>query len=190
MLGTSNKAKKAEYSRFFAKKGIILIDADSMDLSHNQIIERGDSYQANALLKAQQYYEFCHQAVVSEDSGLEVDVLDGFPGIHSHRWVKGNDYQRNQALLEKLIYATTRSARFITVICLYLSNTKSPKFFQGELYGEISTSPHGDQGFGYDTIFIPHGYSRTIAELGDETKNKISARVQAMTKLSKFLQKS
>ena len=187
VFGTTNKAKFGEYDRYFAASGISVLELQKLVPDVPDVLERGDTYASNALLKAQQYFHLTQLPTISEDSGIEVTALEGFPGINSHRWMSGTEHQRNQGLLQKLECCADRSAQFIDVICLYLGDTTRPRLFRGELSGEISTASHGDQGFGYDPIFIPRGYSRTIAELGYEVKNKISARSQAMQKLKDFL---
>jgi XTP/dITP diphosphohydrolase len=115
--------------------------------------------------------------------------LDGFPGVHSNRWLAGTTSERNQALLAKLSPTDSRNAQFRSVLCFYDPQTKHTHFFEGIIKGSLATAERGSrlEGFGYDPIFIPEGYAQTFAELGVAVKNQISHRRQALLKLNQFL---
>lgn len=153
------------------------------------VIEDGKTFKDNALLKARAYAKLTNLPTIADDSGLEVEVLNGFPSVNSNRWFKGNAQERNLALLEKLQNQANRQARFRTVICFFDPKTNLAKFFEGEIKGSIAFEPKGNkiEGFGYDPIFIPEGFTKSFSQLGVEFKNTISHRRQALFKLSQFV---
>ncbi|MBT4124245.1 MAG: RdgB/HAM1 family non-canonical purine NTP pyrophosphatase [Candidatus Pacebacteria bacterium] len=161
--------------------------------------ETGKTFAENAEIKARAFAKKTGKITVAEDSGLSVQALDGSPGVHSARWVKGSDSKRNTALLKKLDGYNNKRAKYVATICLYVpdidevSSIKGLKkdsvtFFSGEVHGFIAMEPKGDKGFGYDPIFIPNGYEKTFGELGDKVKQKISHRRDAFEKFVKFLE--
>jgi len=152
-----------------------------------KVAETGLTYQDNALLKAQAFGKASGIMAIADDSGLEVKALNNFPGVQSNRWSPGTDAQRNSALLKKLKNIQDRSARFVTLVCLFKPQDNSHYFFEGQVYGQIASLPAGMSGFGYDPIFIPDGYKKTFAQLGISEKNKLSHRWQALTKLKEYL---
>lgn len=152
-----------------------------------EVAETGLTYQENALLKAQSFAEKTNFLAIADDSGLEVKSLENFPGVKSKRWLLGTDAERNIKLLEKLKDISDRSARFISVVCLYNPQDNSHYFFEGYVSGKIALQPRGETGFGYDPIFIPEGYTETFAQLGVEEKNQLSHRKKALEKLKEFL---
>lgn len=151
------------------------------------ILETGNSLESNALLKAQ----FVHSKLLlncfADDTGLEVEALDGAPGIFSARYAGENkDSKKNiEKLLYELKYYTNRKAQFRTVIALIIKN--KPFYFEGIITGQIIKESRGSFGFGYDSVFIPDGYTRTFAELSDIIKNNISHRAIAVNKMLDFL---
>lgn len=151
--------------------------------------ENGQTFKENALLKARAYAELTNLPTIADDSGLEVEALNGFPSVNSNRWFTGNTHERNLALLKKIQNKKNRQARFCSVICFFDPKTQQTKFFDGEIKGKIALEPKGNkiEGFGYDPIFIPDGFSQSFAELGVEFKNTISHRRQALVKLSQFV---
>ena len=153
----------------------------------DEIPETADTLPGNALQKAQYVVDRYGFNCFADDTGLEIDALDGRPGVFSARYAgEGCSYQDNvdKALLE-LKGITNRRARFITVIALISEGQQY--FFEGKIEGEIITAPRGNAGFGYDPIFRPDGYDKTFAEMGDLEKNQISHRAIAMNKLLDFL---
>ncbi len=157
-----------------------------------EIIEDGDSFTANALIKARTLYSFTSRPVISDDSGLCVDYLNGEPGIYSARY-KGlsTDEDRYMYILNSLdgIAYNQRSARFVCVIA-FIDSEGAEFLFEGTCNGHIAESPSGDNGFGYDPVFVPEGYTASMAELSSEEKNSISHRGLALRKFRSFMTES
>jgi XTP/dITP diphosphohydrolase len=169
------------------------------------IPETGKTLEENALQKAQYVYDHYHIDCFADDTGLEVDALDGAPGVYSARYASmasdscqmSHDSEANMArLLKELGNNNNRKARFRTVIALIqkkdvcpcgCTSIKQIHKFEGIVEGEIIRERRGGEGFGYDPIFQPDGYDKTFAELGMEIKNRISHRARAVTKLCAFL---
>ena len=186
---------------------------------HEDIPETGTTLEENALMKAQYVYDHYHVSCFADDTGLEVDALDGAPGVYSARYASmaSNSSNSSQAsstnisipashdseanmtrLLKELGNNNNRKARFRTVIALILkkdvcpcgcTSIKEVHQFEGIVNGEIIRERRGGEGFGYDPIFQPDGYDQTFAELGMEIKNQISHRARATQKLAEFLKK-
>ena len=150
------------------------------------IPETADSFAGNASLKSHYVNDNYQLDCFADDSGLEVEALNNEPGIFSARYAGGRGDQANlQLVLQKLEGQPNRKARFRTVISL-LSNGKE-YFFEGVVNGTIREIPTGTEGFGYDPVFEPEGYTQTFAEMSMEQKNQISHRAIAMRKLIAFL---
>ena len=149
------------------------------------IPETADTLQGNALQKACYVKEHYGLDCFADDTGLEVEALNGEPGVYSARYAgPGHDSKANMAkLLLKMQEKTNRRAQFRTVIALLLGN--ETYFFEGIIKGTLLEKPRGTAGFGYDPIFVPEGYNETFAEMGDE-KNEISHRARAVEKLVQF----
>ena len=171
------------------------------------IPETGQTLEENALQKAQYIYDHYHMSVFADDTGLEVEALNGAPGIYSARYASmvdgssvSHDSEANMAcLLKELGENNNRKARFRTVIALILkkdicpcgcTSVKEIHQFEGIVEGEIIRERRGGEGFGYDPIFQPDGYDKTFAELGMDIKNHISHRARAVQKLAEFLLKT
>lgn len=152
-----------------------------------EIPETADTLQGNALQKAQYVFDHYHVNCFADDTGLEVEALDGRPGVYSARYAgEGCSYQDNVLkMLEEMRGVTNRKACFKTVIALILDGKKY--FFEGRVEGEIMTEQHGTDGFGYDPIFKPLGFRQTYAEMSLLSKNTISHRARAMQQLKEFL---
>ena len=153
-----------------------------------EIPETADTLQGNALQKAQYVFDHYHVNCFADDTGLEVEALDGRPGVYSARYAgEGCSYQDNVLkMLEEMRGVTNRKACFKTVIALILDGKKY--FFEGRVDGEIMTEQHGTDGFGYDPIFKPLGFRQTYAEMSLLSKNTISHRARAMQQLKEFLE--
>lgn len=151
------------------------------------IEETGSSLSENALIKARAVHSKLGTNVFSEDTGLEVMSLDMAPGVYTARYAgPEKDAQLNMAkLIEELSDGKSRTARFRTVVALIWEGEEH--LFAGLVNGRIAMEMSGSQGFGYDPVFIPYGYDRTFAEMGDLEKNTISHRYRAMMGLKKFL---
>ena len=162
---------------------------------HEDIPETGETLEENALQKAQYVYDHYHISCFADDTGLEVEALDGAPGVHSARYAEGTDHnsEANMAkLLRQLDGKDNRKARFRTVISLIQMEGDNPLCsreyqFEGEVTEHIAKEKHGTAGFGYDPLFIPDGYDKSFAELGEEIKNKISHRARAVARLAEHL---
>lgn len=153
------------------------------------ILEDGNTLEENALIKAKYVFKLLNIPTVSDDTGLFVDALNGEPGIYSARFA-GEDasYDDNcNLLLSKLknVSEENRTARFESVIC-YFINDDEYYFFKGVCQGKIIESKTGENGFGYDPLFVPDGISKTFAELSDMEKNQISHRAKALEKFKEF----
>lgn len=153
------------------------------------VIEDGTTLKENAFIKADKNFGILNMPVLSDDTGLFVDALNGEPGVYSARYAgKNATYSDNcQKLLSELnhIPSLDRTARFESVICLYI-NKKEFYFFNGICKGLILNEIRGKNGFGYDPLFVPEGYEQTFAELTDTVKNKISHRAVALQKFRDF----
>lgn len=153
-----------------------------------EIEETGSTIEANAILKAKAIYDSLLQDCFAEDTGLEVEALNNAPGVHTARYAgeQKNTEDNINLLLKNLTDSENRNTQFRTVICLILEGQQY--LFEGKLIGKIATTKKGEHGFGYDPIFIPNEYSSSLAELGEEIKNKISHRKKAISKMVDFLE--
>lgn len=163
------------------------------------IPETGNTLEENAMQKAQYVYDHYNLSCFADDTGLEVEALNGEPGVHSARYAEGTDHdsEANMAkLLRNLEGKDNRKARFRTVIALIqkqdvcpcgCTSIKKVNRFEGIVDGSIATEKHGTAGFGYDPIFVPKGYDKSFAELGESIKNGISHRARAVAKLAEYL---
>lgn len=163
------------------------------------IPETGNTLEENAMQKAQYVYDHYNLSCFADDTGLEVEALNGEPGVHSARYAEGTDHdsEANMAkLLRNLEGKDNRKARFRTVIALIqkqdvcpcgCTSIKKVNRFEGIVDGRIATEKHGSAGFGYDPIFVPEGYDKSFAELGESIKNGISHRARAVAKLAEYL---
>lgn len=150
--------------------------------------ETRDSLEGNAAQKAETLHQASGCDTLADDTGLQVNALDGAPGVFSARFAGpgATDADNVQWLLNRLEGVADRSAHFKTVICLILDGQR--QFFEGRLDGVILEKPRGQHGFGYDPVFLPNGTGQSLAEMTAEQKNQISHRAQAMHALSKYLQ--
>ena len=146
-----------------------------------EVIEDGKTYMENAAKKASVIAEWTGCLALADDAGLEVDALNGAPGIHSKRWAgeDATDAIRIAKLLEALEGTTDRRARFVAAIAVVHPDA-APKSVLGVCEGHITHAPKGEGGFGYDPVFVPDGYEQTFAELGETIKNQISHRAKAL----------
>lgn len=163
------------------------------------IPETANTLEENAMQKAQYVYDHYNLSCFADDTGLEVEALNGEPGVHSARYAEGTDHdsEANMAkLLRNLEGKDNRKARFRTVIALIqkqdvcpcgCTSIKKVNRFEGIVDGSIATEKHGSAGFGYDPIFVPEGYDKSFAELGESIKNGISHRARAVAKLAEYL---
>ena len=189
LVFATNNAHKLEEIRAILGDKVEILSLNDIDC-HADIPETADTLQGNAALKAQYIYENYGLDCFADDTGLEVEVLNGAPGIYSARYAggEGHDSEANmKKLLSEMQDKENRRARFRTVICLIEGGKEH--FFEGIVNGSIIRERKGGAGFGYDPIFMPDGYSETFAEMGNDEKNKISHRARAVQKLCEYLNK-
>jgi XTP/dITP diphosphohydrolase len=185
VFATHNPNKLAEIQRLVPDH-IELISLDDLDLNE-EIPETSDTIAGNAIQKVEYLKMRTDYPIFADDTGLLVNALDGEPGVHSARYAgEQRDNRANmQMVLNKLEGKEDRSARFVTVIALDINGTQT--IFEGVCEGSIIKHPEGDQGFGYDPIFLPDGYDRTFAQMSMEEKGKISHRAIAFKRLTAYL---
>ena len=186
VFATNNKHKLDEIRKILSDKfEIVSLHDIGCDVD---IPETGDTLEENALMKAEYVKQHYDLDCFADDTGLEVEALNGEPGVHSARYAEGTDHNSNanmDKLLRKLGNNNNRKARFRTVIALLFNG--ETHLFDGIVNGNIIFERHGTEGFGYDPIFVPDGYEQTFAQLGMEIKNQISHRARAVNKLAVFL---
>ena len=186
VLASGNRNKYREMKDELAPIGVELLFGGDFD--HPQEVEEtGDTYEANARLKAEAWAKATGLPAMSDDSGLEVESFDGAPGIHSARIVPGSDADRVTWLLSELKDKENRRARFVSCIVTVFPRGIEPVICERNCPGTIAYSPAGTSGFGYDPVFIPDGYDKTFAELGDAIKRKISHRALALKGIAEML---
>ena len=184
MIATSNKGKVREYKSLLEPLGYTVHDLSELDPI--EIDENGSTFQENALIKAKSIKDKCNMTVIADDSGLEIDALNKEPGIHSARYLEGHDYSyKNKVLLERMKGKTDRSARFVCAIAL--CDETGDHLFTGVMEGKISDQAAGDNGFGYDPIFLVEQFGKTSAQLTMEQKNSVSHRGIATRELLDYL---
>lgn len=186
IFATNNAHKLSEVQNILGENFTLLTPKDCGITE--DIPEEQPTIEGNALQKAEYIHNKTGQNCFADDTGLEVEALDGEPGVYSARYAGENpSFEDNMNLLLKNLEGeTNRAARFKTVIALILDNKKY--VFEGIIEGQITTTKSGDEGFGYDPIFIPKGYEQTFAQMSAELKNTISHRALAVQKLNEFLQ--
>mgnify|MGYP001824468629 FL=1 len=152
-----------------------------------ELPETNPTLEGNAQQKASFVHRHYQVDCFADDTGLEVEALNGAPGVYSARYAgpERNDQANCAKLLQALKHQKNKNARFRTVICLILRQQEH--FFEGVINGRITGEPKGDHGFGYDPIFIPEGSQRTFAEMPLVEKNELSHRARAVSALNKFL---
>lgn len=177
LVATHNLHKKEEIQQILGLSYPIasLTDYDI----HEEIVEDGSTFHENALIKAKFCFEKTGKPSLGDDSGLVVEALDGRPGIFSARYAGNHDFAKNiEKVLAEMQGIENRSAYFITVLCLF--DEKGVRYFEGRVYGDLSSSVRGEKGFGYDPIFIPTNHEVSFAEMLPEDKNAISHRKKAL----------
>ena len=185
LIATHNAHKKEEIQQILGENFTVtsLTDYDI----HDEIVEDGTTFHANALIKAQYCFNTTGKPSLGDDSGLVVDGLDGRPGIYSARYAGDHDFAKNMAkVLEELEGEENRKAYFVTVMCLV--DETGTNYFEGRVYGNLTKEVRGEKGFGYDPIFIPENYEITFAEMKAEDKNKISHRKKAIEQFLEFME--
>ena len=187
VFATNNAHKLEEVTAILGDKIELLSMKDIH--CHADIPETADTLEGNALLKARYIFENYNMDCFADDTGLEVEALNGAPGVYSARYA--GDAHNSEANMRKLLQdmegIENRKSQFRTVFALIINGKEH--LFEGIVKGEITKHRCGSSGFGYDPVFIPEGYTQTYAEMGNTLKNKISHRALATNKLCNFLSK-
>ena len=185
VLATHNEGKVRELTKMLHNRAGAGEPVEVISLQNYpnapEVVEDGQTYLENAVKKASVIAEYTGLMALADDAGLEVDALNGAPGIHSKRWAGENatDAIRIAKLLQALEGAPDRRARFVAAIAVVHPGS-DPEGVFGVCDGHILHTPRGESGFGYDPVFVPDGYEQTFAELGENIKNKISHRAKAL----------
>ncbi len=191
LLATHNQKKRAELARILAPMGVQVLTAEQAGVDLTDVEETGETFRENARLKAESGCRESGLPCVADDSGLEVDALNGAPGVYSARYAgeHGNDDKNIDKLLHALrdVPQGARTARFVcTACCAFPDGTRL--FARGECSGSIAFARSGKGGFGYDPVFVPdEADGRSMAMLADEEKDAISHRRRALEKLAQLL---
>lgn len=191
VAASKNKHKIEEIEAITKKYGMEVIPRDKAGVPDDlEIEEDGETFEENSLKKAKGILEACGQPTIADDSGLMVDYLGGAPGVYSARFAgeDGNDEKNNEKLLFLLqdVPAAEKTAKFVSVITLVFPDGKTI-VARGECPGRIIDTATGENGFGYDPLFVPNGYDKTFAQLTSEEKNSISHRAIALKELERQL---
>lgn len=192
IFATGNQNKLKEIKEIFADLPFEIVSMKDAGIISDPD-ENGTTFEDNALIKARDVWEKCHETVMSDDSGLEIDYLGKEPGVHSARFM-GHDTSydlKNAELLRRLegVPFEKRTARFVCACALILPDG-TEHVVRETMEGHIADSSSGNNGFGYDPIFIPDGYDVTSADISPEEKNQISHRGKALRKMYQFLSKN
>ncbi len=186
VLASNNKHKVEEIQSIL--KNIEIATLDEIGFTE-EIDEIANTFEGNAMLKAVTVFDETQWPVFADDSGLEVEVLNGAPGVFSKRYAgTGNSEDNITKLLNELKEVKNRKAQFRTVLCFF--DGKTEHYFEGIVKGIIIYEKRGTGGFGYDPVFVPEGYDKTFAELGDQVKNTMSHRALAVQQFLAFYKKN
>ena len=190
VAATQNKHKIVEIEEITKEFGMSVISRKDAGVPDVEIVEDGSTFEENSYKKAYEIMKLCGQVTIADDSGLEVDCLDGAPGIYSARFagVDGDDEANNRKLISliKDVPYEKRTARFVSVITMVYPDGRSV-VARGEVEGHLLLEPHGGNGFGYDPLFVPVGYDETFGVIDPEVKNRISHRANALKVLREKL---
>ncbi|ROL61403.1 RdgB/HAM1 family non-canonical purine NTP pyrophosphatase [Bacteroidetes/Chlorobi group bacterium ChocPot_Mid] len=192
LLGSNNKHKASEVRQILDEvlksQYTLKILSEVLDEFHD-VVEDGETLEENAYKKAKEYFELAKIPCFADDTGLEIDALNGLPGVKSARFAGEDCIDKNNRtkVLQLMdgLPEEQRTARFRTVICYF--DGANAKYVEGICSGRIISEERGTNGFGYDSIFVPEGYERTFAEMQAEEKNAISHRGKAIRNFAKWL---
>lgn len=185
VIASHNKGKIAEFEKMLAPYGVKIYSANDLNLP--DVEETGTTFAENAILKAEELAKLCNKPCLADDSGLCVDALGGRPGVYSARYAPNRDFDKAIAMLIgelKESKSDDWSAHFSCVLALKMPN-RDIELFEGRVDGKIIEHRRGENGFGFDPVFVPDGFDRTFAEMSGDEKKKISHRGRAV---AKFLQ--
>jgi XTP/dITP diphosphohydrolase len=185
VIASANKKKLAELKELLPEFSILTLE----DVGFNQIIEEPFfTFHENAYAKAKAIHDVIGKMVLADDSGICVNALNGAPGVLSARY--SGEAATDKSNLDFLLYnmksSSDRSAYYIAVVCLVLEDG-SVQYFEGKCFGTLLTEPQGENGFGYDPIFVPDGFANSFGVLDVEVKKRISHRSKAMMELKTYL---
>ena len=185
IIASNNSHKIYEIKKILGDKFDEILSLREAGINH-ETVEDGTTFAENAYKKAREIAEISGCAALADDSGICADALDGAPGIYSARFSggHGNDEDNNNLLIKKLSDKENKNAHYTAAISLVYPDGREIAA-EGHMYGHIIDTPRGERGFGYDPIFVPDGEERTVAEMTDEEKNKISHRAKALENLLK-----
>ncbi len=188
VAATSNKHKLKEFRELFKDLDIKILSLDDVG-GAPEVIEDGDSFEANSGKKALEVSNYLNMPTFADDSGIVVEALDGKPGIYSARYAGENatDAENLDKLISDMKGCTNRNARFVCVISIAINGIVVASF-KGEVKGTLTNGKSGGNGFGYDPIFIPDGYDKTFGDLGEDIKAKISHRAKAAQQVVDFVE--
>ncbi len=189
IAATRNKHKLRELSQMVGSLPFQIISQDEAGLADLEVIEDGDTFEANSFKKANEIMKISGMSALADDSGLMVEALGGEPGVYSARYagVGATDQENSHKLLVALDGHQSRSAKFVSVITL-ITATGQTLVARGECEGQILAEPRGHNGFGYDPLFVPNGFDKTFAELSESQKNTISHRAKAIATLKEQIE--
>ena len=190
VLASKNSGKLKEFNYLFKNTNFELIPIS--EFTNEEIDETGTSYEENAFIKAKFALDISGLPSLGDDSGLEVESLNGEPGIFSARYAgeKGNDILNNNKLLDELSLKKDNSAKFVSILSFLHPELKTSLFSYGELFGKIINSPRGKGGFGYDPIFQIKNSKLTLAEISEDKRMKLSHRTISTLKMINLLNES
>lgn len=185
LFGTNNQHKLTEIRQILEGTYEILSLADLG--IQTDIEETADTLSGNAILKAEGYYQLSGIPCFADDTGLEVTALGGAPGVYTARYAgpKATYADNVRKLIQEMEGQEDRTARFATIIAYH--DGKTTRLYEGFVYGHISSSPMGGEGFGYDPIFVPYGFDHSFAQMSSREKNQISHRGIAVREFISFL---
>lgn len=190
VAATQNKHKIEEIEAITRQFGMSIISRDEAGVPKVDIVEDGETFEENSYKKAYEIMKLCGRITIADDSGLEVDCLDGAPGVYSARFagVDGDDDANNKKLTEliKDVPYEERTGRFVSVITMVFPDGEAI-VAQGEVEGHLLLEKRGQNGFGYDPLFVPQGYDETFGEIDPKIKNMISHRAGALAELRRKL---
>ena len=186
VLASNNKHKVKEFQEIFLPYGVEILTLNDLNINVDPD-ESGKTFKENAFIKALEVSKFTSEIVIADDSGLEIDALDGFPGIYSSRYKENEPYiEKFKGIWELLEGKENKNANFTCVLCV-LNLEDTPLYFEGKVFGSITKEIKKLEGFGYDPIFFNHEYNKTFSECTSEEKNLVSHRGRALEKLFNYM---
>ena len=187
VIATNNPNKVEEYRQMFASISNIKLFSLKDENIHIEIEENGKTFKENSLIKAEAISKFTNKFILADDSGLEIEALDNFPGIYSARFMEGRPYKEKwAAIFEMLKNKENKNAQFHCAIT-FITPTKEKYVFEGIEKGYITDKIEGENGFGYDPIFFSNSLNKTFGNATEEEKNAVSHRGKAFSQLLEFI---